>query len=376
MDSARVSDGRLDLQGSAESILHSGSIALAGASPRMSGRWPVALLVLLLAFAALFGVPGPAAAALEKPAYTAGNRWVYDLQGSLDTFPGLNASEVGSFRFGLVGRVDVRVIGPDTANVAGAAIPAVRVETRASGYLNGTFSAPPGGPPGAVTVTGSFSTTTTELWETQAYLPVVSNSTSTYVATISFFFTTELSASVRLSATTEYGSIPPFSLDVGDTATVPFTTDLLANSTITVLGQTSSSENRTTFSSTWTREVLRATDVTVDAGTFPSYELNQTLGNFPGLAGIAPVGGANETAYFSNSVGYYVDRVAVVNGTPLAEMRLLSYTYPGSASGLSLVEWSLIAGIPVLAAVAGIWLLRGRRKAKAARSPGGEPRAR
>src|SRR3989454_7600739 len=56
---------------------------------------------------------------------------------------------------------------------------------------------------------------------------------------------------------------------------------------------------------------------------FRSYKLNQTLGSFPGIpSGLS--GGGNETAYFSNDVGFYVKRVAYENGTDRKSTRLNS----------------------------------------------------
>jgi len=333
----------------------------------------IVVVVLLATLVATMGNAPSATGALQKPAYSSGDRWVYDLRGSLDAFPGTNASDVGTFSFGLVGRVEVAILGADQALVDGVSTSVVRVETRASGFLNGTFSAP--GLPGTGTVSGTFSSLTTDLWETQAYLPVASEGTTTYLATISFLVTIDFSASIRLNATTAYASIPAFDLDVGESATTPYTTDVLANTTATFSGETFTSENVTSLSSTWTREVLRETTVAVDAGMFSAYEMNQTLTVFPGLAGFVPTNRANETAYFSNSAGNYVKRDAYANGTRVAEISLVSYSYGPGSSGLSIVDLSLIVGVPIVALLAVLVWLR-RRKKKAPAPPEGEPRAR
>jgi len=333
--------------------------------------WIVAV-VLLATLVATMGSASRAAAALQKPAYTAGDRWVYDLRGSLDAFPGTNVSDVGTFSFGLVGRVEVAILGADQALVDGVSTSVVRVETRASGFLNGTFSAP--GLPGTGTVSGTFSSLTTDLWETQAYLPVASEGTTTYLATISFLVTIDFSASIRLNATTAYASIPAFDLDVGESATTPYTTDVLANTTATFSGETFTSENTTSVSASWTREVVRETTVTVDAGAFAVTEVNQTLTAFPGLAGLVPAEGANETAYHSNAAGNYVKREAYANGTEVAEMTLRSYSYRSGASGLSILDLSLLIVVPIVALLAVLVWFRRRKKRSA--PPEGEPRAR
>jgi len=323
--------------------------------------------VLLATLVATMGSASRAGAALQKPAYTAGDRWVYDLRGSLDALPGTNASEVGTFSFGLAGRTEVAILGADQVLVDGVSTSVIRVETRASGFLNGTFSAP--GIPGTGTVSGTFSSLTTELWETQAYLPIVSDGTTSYSATVSFIVTIDFSTTVRLNATTAYASLPSFELGVGQSATTEFTTDIRVNTTSTFSGETFTSENTTSVTASWTREVVRETTVTVDAGAFAVTEVNQTLTAFPGLAGLVPAEGANETAYHSNAAGNYVKREAYANGTEVAEMTLRSYSYRSGASGLSILDLSLLIVVPIVALLAVLVWVRRRKK-----KPSGPPR--
>ena len=103
--------------------------------------------------------------------------------------------------------------------------------------------------------------------------------------------------------------------------------------------------------------------MTVEAGTFLTYKLNQTLETFPGIPGAFE--GGNETAYFSNDIGYYVKRQAYANGTPAAEMSLKSYTYGARPAGPSVVDLLLFVAVPIaLAGVVAfvIWRRRKRRK--------------
>ena len=322
-------------------------------------------LALLLLISAALASAGPAAAALQKPTYAAGDRWVYVLQGSLGALPGFNASQIGAFELDLTGLVDVGVVGPTSATIGGSSVSAVQVETHASGYLNGTFAVP-----GSVTigVSGTFSSDGTELWEDQSYLPVASNTSVGYVVDVTTVITTSVEADLWLNATTAYTSVPAFNLNVGDSASAPFTTDLAATTAFKGFGQTQVLQNRTTVASTWTRHVLAEDTITVEAGTFSAYRLNESLGDFPGLASVVPTSGANETAWFSNDVGYYVKRTAYVNGTPVAEMRLKSYTYsvPG---GLSALDLGLILVVPIAVVAAILWLLWRRRKARAVPGP-------
>src|SRR3989454_8967272 len=108
---------------------------------------------------------------------------------------------------------------------------------------------------------------------------------------------------------------------------------------------------------------------------FRSYKLNQTLGSFPGIPAGLP-GGGNETAYFSNDVGFYVKRVAYENGRPAAEMRLRSYSYGASPpSGLSAIQLLLIIAVPAAIVLLLALLLWRRRKARiqGGTSPGTPP---
>ncbi|HKZ98168.1 MAG TPA: hypothetical protein VI915_03995 [Thermoplasmata archaeon] len=331
-----------------------------------------ALALLIGAASALAAAPA-VRGKLERPAYVAGDGWVYDLRGSLGAFPGTNASEVGSFSFDLRGRVDVDVRGTDQVDVGGVPSAVVRVATRATGFLNGTFDLPNSTFPG--TVTGTFTSNAAELWNASSFLPVASTGTTTYLASISLFITIDLTTSIRIESTTAYASHPAFDLDVGESASASFASDILANTTISGLGAPISSENATTVAGTWRREVLAETNVSVDAGTFPVFVMNQTLTGFPGLAGLVPPEGANETAYWSNGAGNYVKRDAYANGTEIAEMSLRSTTYP-YRPGLSALALSLVVGVPLLALVATVLFVRRRRKAKPRPTPGGEPPAR
>lgn len=319
----------------------------------------VVLFVMLTVALSVSGITG---ASLKKPTYAAGDQWVYVLEGSLNTFPGFKAS-LGPFQFGLVGFVYVNVIGPATVLVGNTSIPSIRVDSRATGFLNGTFPVPGGG--GTAQVQGSFSTSSTEFWENQAYLPIESQGTSSYHADVTYgFITTSLVADLRLNATTSVATIPPFELDVGQNATAGFTTHAELNSTFSVFGRTMSSQNETNLSSIWRRDVLSRENVTVEAGTFSAYKLNQTLASFPGIpTGLS--GGGNETAYFSNDVGFYVKRVAYENGTPAAEMRLRSYSFgAGPPSGFSTTQILLIVAVPVAIVLLLALLLWRRRKAR------------
>ncbi len=318
------------------------------------------IVSLLLTFAGVSSVPVPVDAALRKPTYAAGDQWVYVLDGSLTNFPGFNASQ-GSFRFGLVGFAYVNVIGTATVVIGNASVSAIRVDSRATGFLNGTFSVP-GGVNGQVT--GSFTTQSTEFWEDQAYLPIESLGTTSYHADVTLVISTPLVLDLRLNSTTSYSSLPPFELDVGQNASADFRTHVELNSTFTAFFRTMTSQNETDLSSTWHREVLSHENVTVEAGTFSAYKLNQTLGSFPGIpSGLT--GGGNETAYFSNDVGFYVKRVAYENGTPAAEMRLRSYSFgAGPPAGFSTTQVLLIIAVPVAVVVLLALFLWRRRKAR------------
>lgn len=326
--------------------------------PRRSFRIPfarigVVLLGILVVLAGTLAVAGRGRAALSKPIYDAGDRWVYVLQGSVGGFPGLNASQSGTFQLGLNGIVEVDVVGVRASDV--------QAETHASGFLNGTFAIPGNT---TVTASGSFSSDTTELWEGQDFLPVATNSSTGYVIDVTVVVRARVLVDLWVNATTTYVSLPSFDLDVGETGSASFTSQLDAATSFSSFGFGQRMENQTTISGTWTRHVLGVENVAVEAGTFSAYRLNESLGGFPGLAASMPSSGANETAWFSNDVGNYVRRVAYVNGTPVAEMRLKSYTYPVAPPGLSLVDIVLLAGVPIAAIAAIVFLILRRRRAR------------
>jgi hypothetical protein len=302
---------------------------------------------------------GSAAAALQKPTYASGDRWVYGLAGSVRSFPGLNSSQAGS-RFDVNGQVEVKVIGTADLIQGNTSFRTIRVDSHTSGFLNGTFRLP--NATGSVDVTGTFMTDASEFWEDQGYLTVAARSTTSYVAQVTYIiFPTTLVLDLRVNASTKFSRVPTFDLDIGQSATADQTTHLDVNSTVTFFGRTRSQHNATDVSSRWRREVLSRENVTVPAGTFASYRLNQTAGSFPGIPG--GVSRGNETAYFSNDVGYYSKRVAYENGTPVAEMRLKSYSYGAPPSGLRFTDFLF----PLIAVVGGVLLaivLWRRRKAR------------
>src|SRR2546425_1160916 len=189
---------------------------LSGGSFREAGRTTVArlsrgvssIVVLCVLAAAVWAASAPSRAALHKPTYAAGDQWVYVLHASLGTFPGFNASQ-GTFQFGLVGFVYVNVIGPANVLAGNASIPAIRVDGRVTGYLNGTFSVPGGG--GTALAQGSFTPSSTEFWEDQASPPIESRGPFSYHADVTFgFIPPPLTAAPPLNATPSGATVPPF----------------------------------------------------------------------------------------------------------------------------------------------------------------------
>lgn len=322
------------------------------------------VLAMLVAAAAVLATAGGVRASLQRPTYAVGDRWVYVLQSSLGGFPGLNASQ-GNVSLGLSGLVEVDILGPAQAVVGGAAVPGVQAETHASGFLNGTFAIPGNG---TVHASGTFFSDSVEIWEGQDFLPTETNSSSSYVISVTYGITVSLIANVWVNATTAWASLPRFNLSAGESASASFTTDASVTTAVSFFTFSNRTQNRTSLAGGWSRQVLDAGNVTVEAGTFSAYRINESLGSFPGLGLGVPTGTANETAWFSNDVGYYVKRDAYVNGTPVAEMRLKSYTYPAAPPGLSLVDVALLAAVP-LAAVLLIAFLVVRRRRKKPQAP-------
>lgn len=331
------------------------------AAPRLTEilleRSSVVIVGLLLAAAWSLAGGAAGSAALRKPLYTAGDRWDYVLQGALRGLPGMNASQNLTLSLNLTGIVEVDVVGPSSTPPGG-----VRAETHASGFLNGTFGIAKNL---TIGVSGTFSSDAAETWEGQDYLPVASNSSTGYVITAKVL-PVPITADLWLNATTSYDSLPSFNLTVGESATAPLRSNLTVATTFSAFGFGYHMENGTSFAGAWTRQVLSYENVTVEGGRFSVHRLNETLGAFPGIAAGALSSGTNETAWFSSDVGYYVKRVAYVNGTPVAEMRLKSFTYPAPPAGISLATLVLLSAVPIaIAVVALVLLVRRRRRARA-----------
>ncbi|HLE45482.1 MAG TPA: hypothetical protein VI915_00625 [Thermoplasmata archaeon] len=310
----------------------------------------------------LLAASGPAAGALDRPAYAPGDRWVYVLEGSIVGPPELNGTTLD-----LVGRVEVEVAGLEDAIINGTPTRADRVLTRTTSYLNGTFAFPTV-PPTTATVTGTLSSNTSELWEVEGYQTIASAGTSELVAEVTYIVAIAFEMRIRTVSNATVAQADPFPLEVGDTATASLHTDLLVNTTLSFLGNETSSEDRTVFDSEWRREVLALETVHVEAGDFAAYRVNQTAGGFAGF----PFGGSPgdyEISHFSNDVGYYVERVSYTNGTPVSEMRLKSYTYAARAPAM---PWLLPLAVAVIvAAIVAVLVIvwRRRRRARPARIP-------
>ena len=312
---------------------------------------------------------GYASAAVQRPSYSAGDRWVYILEGSLAALPGLNDTGVGFSVLTLAGRVEVEVLGAAERTVAGASIRGFEVATRTTAFLNGTFTVPGGPSPLLATVRGTLSSRLVELWEDQGIFAVESRDTATYQVDVVYIVPIHVEVRIRTNATTSVLSDPLFPLEVGQRATASLTTNLTANATVIAFGMENTSEAQTRVTTSWSREILSQESVGVEAGTFAAYRMNQSLSSFPGLGGVPSVPGGNESAFWSNDVGSYVKRVAYANGTSVAELRLQSYSYGSPGNALLLVSLGLgvLAGGVAIAAL--VWRRRRRKRA----TPAGPP---
>ncbi len=314
----------------------------------------------------MLGAVGQATASLDRPSYASGDRWVYVLEGSLDSLPGVNRS---SLLLTLVGRVEVAVAGSAEVVSGGATARALQVTMRTSGFLNGTFRLPRGTSPAPVVLSGSLTSEASELWEDQGFFPVEARGASVYAADLSYIFTTPFRVATTFNATTSVVQGAPFPLEVGQATSATLRTTLDFNATVTALRQTERAQNRTSATVAWKRTVVSLDPVAVDAGTFTAYRLDQGPSSLLDIVGVPSPAAGNETSYFSNEVGYYVKRDVYVNGTRIAEMRLKSYSR-GPANAPS-VPLAAVVGLGVAAAVApGAWyFLRRQRRATASRGP-------
>ena len=347
-------------------LCHASSARATGGLATLEKRlipWALALTILVNG-----GLSENASAAVQRPSYSAGDRWVYILEGSLDALPGLSDTGMGFSLLTLAGRVEVEVLGTAERSVPAGSIRGFEVATRTTAFLNGTFTVPGGPSPLPATVSGTLTSQLVEFWEGQGIFAVESRDTATYQVDVAYIVPIHVEVQMRTNATTSVLSDPLFPLDVGQRATASQTTDLTANATVIAFGMESTSEAQTRVTTNWSREVRSQESVAVEAGTFAAYRMNQSLSSFPGLGVFPSVPGGNEDAFWSNDVGSYVKRVAYANGTSVAELRLQSYRYGSPGSALLLVS----LGLGVLAggaAIAALVVRRRRRKRADPMSP-------
>lgn len=330
------------------------------------------LLGIVLAVA--IGSSHPVAGAMERPSYTVGNRWTYELSASLGGLPGLNVTLNATVSMTLSARVVIDVHGMVERQVAGTAVRGVEAGIRTTGTLNGTFRTPD--VPLLGILSGTLAHSGTEIWEDEGFLVVEADDETSFDLQVILVVSVPVSIRLRSYAATRVLLDRPFPLDVGNWTTASLTTDLEVNTTVIASGMEVSFENRTTFDSAWSRKVLSREPISVDAGTFDAYRLNQTVVSFPGLSVGLSLADGNETAWWSNAAGNYVRRTAYANGTRVAEMRLNSYSYGASEPSF---PWLYLGPVAAAAAI-GLILRSRRRRSRAVRkrpkgSRGGEPSA-
>ncbi len=329
----------------------------------------------MLAVAVIVGIvllapSGSTRAALERPAYSPGDRWVYVLSGPLG-IPGFNDTQNGTFALTLAGRVEVEVAGFEDADVNGTPTRAARVLTRTTGFINGTFDVP--GLPTPAAVAGTISSNASELWEDRGYQIIRSAGNSETVLDVTLIVSTRFEVRIRTSANVSVVQADPFPLEVGVNATASLHQDVFLSSTFVALGNVTSFEGRSVIDTDWQRQVLALETVHVDAGDFSAYRLNQSLLGFPGLPFAVPSPGDYEIAHFSNDVGFYVKRVAYTNGTQAAELRLKSYTYAARAPPFPWLPLILVVAAAVAVATALVLWRRSRRRRERRAPPAGGP---
>src|SRR5204862_3548436 len=139
-------------------------------------------------------------------------------------------------------------IGPAETPRWHTSMKSVQVLTSATGFLNRTVRTPAFG---QADITVTFTTDMTEFCDNQAYLPIASTGTTSYVAHVTYILPTDLVVNFRANATTSISAVPTFDLDVGQHASANLVTHVDLNSTFTFFGQTRSQRNATDLSSTW-----------------------------------------------------------------------------------------------------------------------------
>ncbi len=326
--------------------------------------------VLMLVFA-LFVVTAPAGgqASMERPIYTAGDFWAYDLK--LPS-PEIELPDIGIVDIDLTGESRVTIQGSETRTIRGEvrnvyeATHALQLSAEGSvsidflgEFINATFTA---------TVTADetvyLDTEGLEVWE--RHTEFVLNVSAELEVSPGLSVSTSIEANGTVEMAMEYTTNTwGFPLTVGQTGEEGFNVTGTTFFQLTLLGDATSESGEIAFDATSSFEALPEETITVPAGQFSTIVVAST----PGTEDTPIPVNVSTLAYWSSAVGAPV-RYAVTNETGAVQVEFLltgcRYQVAESLSILGLdiaVAIPLFVGIAVVAIILAIVLGRRRRPA-------------
>ncbi len=330
-------------------------------------------VVIMLVFS-LFVVAAPAGgqASMERPTYTAGDFWVYDLHLPTE----IDLPENTIIDIDLTGDSTLTVQGTEMRNIRGEVRSVYRathaLELSAEGnvsidllgeFINATFTA-------TVTAdeTAYLDTEGLEVWERHTEFNL--NVSAELEVEPGFSVTTSIEANgtveMALTYTTNTWGFP---LTVGQTGEEGFNATGTTFFQLTFLDNVTSESGEIAFDASSSFEALREETITVPAGQFTTI----VVANSPGAEETPIPVNVSTLAYWSSAVGAPV-RYAATNetGEVQVEFVLSSYRYQ-VAESLSILGLDIAVAIPILVGIAAVAIILaivlGRRRRPATPPP-------
>lgn len=331
--------------------------------------------VLLLMFA-LFLVTAPAGgqASMERPTYTAGDFWAYDV--NLPTSE-IELPDIGTFDIDLTGDSTLTIQGSEMRTIRGEDRSVYRaplaLELSAEGrvsidflgqFINATFTA-------SVTADGTvyLDKEGLEVWELDTEFAL--NVSADLEVSPGVSVSTSIEANGTVEMAMDYTSNTwGFPLTVGQTGEEGFnaTGTTFFQLTPPPPGEVTSESGEIAFDATSSFEALREETITVPAGQFSTI----VVANTPGTGELPIPVNLSTLAYWSSAVGAPV-RYAATNetGDVQAEFVLTSFRY--QAAELSILGLPVAVAIPILVGIAAVAVILvvglGRRRRPAIPPP-------
>lgn len=296
-----------------------------------------AAFVISALLTAILALP-PVSAAANVPQYTPGDRWSYTGDSLAPFTPGMDLGGVEAFV-----NVTVEVKGLETKMVGTSPRRAVNESINADIRMSNA----------SLELSMSISGYEIRDLETFATLYASVDFSGTYKFIFLFPITIDIQGSASIT-TTELTRTWSFPLDVGKSGTVTTT----SNMSFEFQGNQTMFPDIPPATSTTTvnLQVLRTETVTVRAGSFESYVIEEE------------VEGMKARLYYAPSVGNYVKSEALdSNGNIYGSVELTSYRYYTSelVLGLHPTQWAIIAAILVVAAAIAIVIYMRRKRLRA-----------